>query len=851
MADFVAVIRRAVDGLSDNTPEMRVKVYARARGAVQRQLESMKPRPPETMLQRQLEKLEAAIRDVEAEHAEAGLEPVNEVVGEATEAYAPSAEPYHAPEPQQVSEPEPEPIAEPEHVAEPERAPEPEHAPEPAHAYEPEHAPEPAPAYEPVQNPTPEYVPEPAAQEQPAHVEVEPAYHAEAPSPSADDTWREEDDWAPKPDVQPEPVEVQEHLYDVPDHERYREPSASVVSSPVEDVWPRHEPEQEISHPADEEYGRTHEPAPEVAAALVPDHFISETHSDPVYADRAAHFDDVWAEVATPEVDARGEPDHSWSMPVAAEPLDPTHPGPAAIPVRYPPDVGFTANEHPAARMPEAAEPFAWDAATFDELPPVKSESVAPAKPVLPIPAGDFDDVDLFSDVHGTPAKPAAKPAPADGWNEIKELSGYEKFAAETDFGDPTPSDLGQVSVAGLQGKSYRMEPRRQRFGAKGILLSLIGVAVVGGAGYAAWSNRDALNQMVAGLVSSATKDTAAVDKSATAPAATTPASTTPAAGTPDTSKPSTAPQTASAPAATAVAPDNDGNTVNTKFTQRLMADGTEVDAGVPPVPGGPVAAEGKSIAQQNVAASTPPPAAGAPAADAAPATPSPTPAPASAAPDAATTPPAAVPSPTANVPSATPPVATQTATVGSPQKMFLYEERLGQTSPTAIEGTVTWSVQEDKGDDGKPSPAVQGSINVPERGMTALVTFKRNTDPSLPASHLIELVFSLPPNFEGGAIDSVQRVAMKATEQDRGDPLIGVPAKITDDFHMVALNDFPDARKTNLDLLRSRKWIDIPVTYRNGRRALLTMDKGDTGTDAFNKVIGEWAAIAGPSNGQ
>jgi len=164
---------------------------------------------------------------------------------------------------------------------------------------------------------------------------------------------------------------------------------------------------------------------------------------------------------------------------------------------------------------------------------------------------------------------------------------------------------------------------------------------------------------------------------------------------------------------------------------------------------------------------------------------------------------------------------------------------------------SVTWTVQEDKGDDGKPSPSIQGSINVPERGMTALITFKRNTDPSLPASHLIEIVFSLPPNFEGGAIDSVQRVAMKATEQDRGDPLVAVPAKITDDFHMVALNDFPDARKTNLDLLRSRNWIDIPVTYRNGRRALLTMDKGQTGTDAFNKVIGEWAAIGGTPSSQ
>ncbi|MCM2498356.1 hypothetical protein NDL68_10870, partial [Neorhizobium galegae] len=75
MADFVAVIRRAVDGLANNTPEMRAKVYDKARGAVQRQLENMKPRPPEDMLRRQLDKLEAAIVDVESEHAEA-LEPI-------------------------------------------------------------------------------------------------------------------------------------------------------------------------------------------------------------------------------------------------------------------------------------------------------------------------------------------------------------------------------------------------------------------------------------------------------------------------------------------------------------------------------------------------------------------------------------------------------------------------------------------------------------------------------------------------------------------------------------------------------------------------------------------------------
>ena len=71
MADFVAVIRRAVDGLTDNSPDMRVKVYEKARGAVRRQLEAMNPRPSDDLVQRQLDKLEAAIAAVEGEHAEA------------------------------------------------------------------------------------------------------------------------------------------------------------------------------------------------------------------------------------------------------------------------------------------------------------------------------------------------------------------------------------------------------------------------------------------------------------------------------------------------------------------------------------------------------------------------------------------------------------------------------------------------------------------------------------------------------------------------------------------------------------------------------------------------------------
>ncbi len=232
------------------------------------------------------------------------------------------------------------------------------------------------------------------------------------------------------------------------------------------------------------------------------------------------------------------------------------------------------------------------------------------------------------------------------------------------------------------------------------------------------------------------------------------------------------------------------------KFTQRLLPDGTEVEEAA-----GPAATadpEGKSVAQLDEGAET-----------------------AETKPDNAST---------------LPPTA---------EKMFLYEERLGQASPTALEGSVVWSRQMESQDIGNPQPVIQAAIQVPERSLSATLTIKRNLDPTLPASHIIELVFSLPENFEGGGIDSVVRISMKQNEQDQGRPLIGVPARITDHFHMIALNALPEAEKTNLQLMAELDWIDIPLVYGNGRRSLLALEKGPDGKAVFGQVLSEWEKAA------
>ncbi|MBB3522030.1 hypothetical protein [Rhizobium sp. BK456] len=841
MADFIAVIRRAVDGLAENTPEMRVKVYERARGAVQRQLENMKPRPPEAMLQRQLEKLEAAIREVEGEHAEAL--PLDEPVAAAVapefaeeQAVHDEGEPAPAPE-TTVEEPVDEASAEPQAV---EAAAEPDHV-EAAAPREPqeEFADEEPLSEEAPSLPTsvaaeataPAQAETPAPAEtywHPSHEEEGPAeeWHSGERRDIAAEAWPADDErWGPPahhrheeageyhPDEQP-PAEAEE-LAAEPATVESEEPAAEKAYEPIDSS-------QRVARGLDHAAHRLVEPV--VAEFDRPEEFVEHSREEPLQADAAAHFDPVWTEPAaeTP-APAPKDAETEWTEEELRQysQTAPTTPDTSAR--AFEEVISSLEKVAPAAVMPAAKESFSWETAVFDDLPPIEGDNNKKAAPV----ASHFDDVDIFAEVHNGKPAPAGG-APSEDWREAKALRGYDRrgsVAADDDDTNPA-MDIDQMVASKLQGKNFRMEPKRRRFGIGTVITLIFALLLIGGGAYAGWMNREALVAMVDGLVSSAPSQ-ATRNEAATPPAG----SATPAEPNAATPAQPTTPGAQNTPAAPAppnqnpqvASMNNDGAAANSKFTQRLLTDGTEVDSGPATVPGTPTA-EGKSVAEQNVAAADTPPAATAQG-DVAPAE-----------------------TPTPNGPTASP---QQTALVGSSQKMFLYEERIGQSSPTAIEGSVVWSVQHEAGQGGRQEATVQGNVTVPERNLSALVTFKRNSDPSLPASHLVEIVFSLPPNFEGGSIDSVQRISMKRTEQDRGDALIAVPAKITDDFHMIALNDYPDARKANLDLMSTRSWIDIPVTYRNGRRALLTMEKGNTGTDAFNTAIKEWTALGDVSTSQ
>jgi hypothetical protein len=181
-------------------------------------------------------------------------------------------------------------------------------------------------------------------------------------------------------------------------------------------------------------------------------------------------------------------------------------------------------------------------------------------------------------------------------------------------------------------------------------------------------------------------------------------------------------------------------------------------------------------------------------------------------------------------------------------QQAILYEEQ--PDSPQrgqAFQGTIAWRTESVSGGTNAPlETAVKGEIDVPERKIHATLTLRKNADPALPASHTLEIQFVVPNDFPNGGIANVPGVLMKQSAQQRGAPLQGLSVKVTNGFFLIGLQDAPVDAGRNVQLLRDREWLDVPVLYDNGRRAILTLEKGVPGDHAFTDAFAAWDS--GPS---
>ena len=175
-------------------------------------------------------------------------------------------------------------------------------------------------------------------------------------------------------------------------------------------------------------------------------------------------------------------------------------------------------------------------------------------------------------------------------------------------------------------------------------------------------------------------------------------------------------------------------------------------------------------------------------------------------------------------------------------QKVVLYEEDPNDPAGKRYVGSAVWRTESVPPAPGQPPDlAIRADIEIPEQKISARWSLRRNDDKALPASHTVEVMFTLPPNFPHGGITNIPGVLMKQSESTRGVPLAGLAVKVTNNFFLIGLSSVEADRIRNIQLLKERGWFDIPVVYNDGRRAIIAIEKGTPGDRAFARAFEAW----------
>lgn len=143
---------------------------------------------------------------------------------------------------------------------------------------------------------------------------------------------------------------------------------------------------------------------------------------------------------------------------------------------------------------------------------------------------------------------------------------------------------------------------------------------------------------------------------------------------------------------------------------------------------------------------------------------------------------------------------------------------------------------------------AIRGDVDIPEAKLKATFIFRKNTDPTLSASHTINISFKPEAGSPVGDVKAIGPIQMRRADAQSGEKLVGIPVPISTNYFLIGLMR-GDPEKRNIQVLRSLSVIDLPLQFADGRLATINLLKGPTGDRIFAEGIDSWATTDQATN--
>jgi hypothetical protein len=159
-------------------------------------------------------------------------------------------------------------------------------------------------------------------------------------------------------------------------------------------------------------------------------------------------------------------------------------------------------------------------------------------------------------------------------------------------------------------------------------------------------------------------------------------------------------------------------------------------------------------------------------------------------------------------------------------QRALLYERNAINSNVSELDGTAIWQILSED----NLEPVLQVDVQIPERGLSLVMSMHREPGETATMSHLAEFRFQRPDQSPFAEIVQVGGIAMTTTNRSLSEVVLGQPTKVTPGVFLFGLAADKGRREENLRILSEGKWMDIPISYQDGSQALLSIEKGPVG---------------------
>ena len=173
-------------------------------------------------------------------------------------------------------------------------------------------------------------------------------------------------------------------------------------------------------------------------------------------------------------------------------------------------------------------------------------------------------------------------------------------------------------------------------------------------------------------------------------------------------------------------------------------------------------------------------------------------------------------------------------------QAMVIDSDPSDQDDSRAL-GKAVWRVRSEQTDAQVAATSVlQLDIEIPARHLIMSMSMRPEAAGGA-MSHLVEIRFLREDRTPDADIANIGSLYMATAEQTRGTALTGRVMRVAPGVFLFGLGGLDSERERNMSNLKDQPWIDIPLTYRNGARGLLAVEKGDAGNRVINEVLAAW----------